>query len=169
VLQGLPEAESRIDDYAVSSQAGRAAHLSALLQERFDLFHDVDVLGGQLHAPRVPLHMHEADGALGGDYSLQGALLGQGSDVIDHASAGRRSGPYHVRLASVDGDDRIRLSSQLLNDGYNAANLFLRIDGVGSGSRGLTAHVDDRCALFDHAQTMAYSGIDLPVLAAIGK
>jgi hypothetical protein len=169
VLQGFPKSEPRINHYAVGGNTRRAAHLNALIQERFDLVHDIHIVGSQLHAPRVSLHVHDAHSARGGGRDLDGPLLAQSSYIVYEPRTGFRRCTHYLRLAGIDRYDGIGLSPQFLDDGHNAADFLFHAYWVGARSRGLSAHVNDRRTFLDHAQAMAHSSSDIAKLPAIGK
>jgi hypothetical protein len=169
VLQGLAKSEPWIDHNAVSGNTRRAAHLNALIQERFDLVQDIGVVRGVLHAPRVTLHVHDAYGTLRGSRDLQSPLLAQRPDIIDQSRTGFRRRTHNLWLTSIDGDDCVGLNAQLLNDGYHTVDFLFRAYGLGARSSGLTTHVDDRRALLDHTQAVAHGSRYVAKLPTIGK
>ena len=64
VLQGLAEAESRVERDALGADAGRAAGGDALARgRRCTSRHHVVVAGAPLHGARLALHVHQAHGA----------------------------------------------------------------------------------------------------------
>ena len=75
------------------------------------------------------------------------AIVLQGRDVVDDVDAGERRAAHHLRLARVDGDACPHAADEALDHGHDAAQLIGRRDGIGAGTRGFAADVENVGAL----------------------
>ena len=99
VLQGLAEADARVEHDALGGHPGRPGGLQPLAQERAHLADDVVVAGVVLHGPRLAPHVHQAHRrAALGDQGEDLRLGAAGGDVVDHRGPGAQRGLGHPAL-----------------------------------------------------------------------
>ena len=93
--------------------------------------------------------MHQAEVRTGrGDDLCKPGVAAQRRDVVDELGAELDGTPRDLGLGGVD---RNRDAVELLEDGNDAAQLFVDRDGIGARPCRLSADVDDCGALLDHA------------------
>jgi hypothetical protein len=120
-----------------------------------------------LHGPWVALHVHDAQSALGRGCRIERVWLGKCPDIIEKARPGLGSGAHDLRLAGVDGNNSVGLSSQAFDDRDNAPDFFFYADWIGTRAGGLATHIDDPSALLDHAPAMGNRCLHIQKPAAV--
>ena len=161
LLDGLSEADPRIDANSRLGDARVHGDAQPLFQEAGHLRRDVLVGGVALHRPRLPLHVHQADISVGlGDDARQLGIPPQRGHVVDELGAEVERAPRDLRLRGVDRDGR---AVQAFEHRHDAAELLVEPDAFRAGSGRLAADVDDHGALVEHPPSSRDGGDRLQV------
>ena len=132
VLDGLAEADARIQAHERLVDPGGDRYPQALLEERLDVFDDVVVAGVDLHRARLALHVHEAEvGAGVGDYAGQLRVGAQRGHVVDELGPERDRAAGDLGLGGVDRDRH--LAAERLQHRDDAAQLVVERNPVSPG------------------------------------
>ena len=114
--QGLTETDADIQDKVGGGNPMSKGKVPLLGQKGFDFGHQVIIMGGDLHIPGLPLHMHQHDGysRLGGQMNHAG-VKAQGADVIYQIGSCIQSGLSDISLIRVDGYGYVTVLSDSLD------------------------------------------------------
>ena len=99
-------------------------------------------------------------------YHLPRTRLTQGPHIIDDVYTGIQHRLHHASLVGVHRDRHIQTHS-LAHHRKHARQLFFQRHNRCAGTRGLTANVQDVCALFEQLFAMCQSCMRVGVLTAI--
>ncbi len=69
--------------------------------------------------------------------------VAQAADVVDDARPGVQRGPRDRRLVGVDGDGRVQVARDALDQRHDARDLLLHPDRVAAGRGRLAADIED--------------------------
>ena len=114
--------------------------------------------------------MHEDDrqACLRGDGQCIGVVR-QRRDVVEDVGAGGGGPAHHLGLARIDGDPCLGARAQALDDGDDAAQLFLGGNVLGAGPRRLAADVEDVGAFLGKLQAVRDGRLRRSMQAAVGE
>ena len=169
VLEGLAEAEARIDGDARARDARGLAGGDAASQEAAHLGHHVPVAGRILHRAGLALHVHQADGGIAAGDRLDGARRGERGDVVHERSAGGDRAAHHGGLPRIDRDGNRKRGGEALDHRQDAPQFLVLVDRRGAGPGRLAADVDDRRAVRGHAFGLRERRRQVEKTAAVGK
>ena len=165
----LREPEPGVEHEVLRLDAAFEQRVAPLAELTDDVVDDVVVDGARLHVGAVPAPVHRDEGQPVGRDPGHHLGVGQAArDVVDDGGPRLHRCPRDRGPHRVDGDDRA-LGGQRRDERDDAAQLLLDRRALGSGSRRLTAHVDDVGAGRHDVAAVRDGGVRLEPLPAVGE
>lgn len=169
----LAEAETRIEDDAIAGDAGGEGAIESGSETGLDEGHDFGGSEARLRAPfvRASAGVHEDDGAAQIGAGLRhGGVPRKSRDVVDDFCAGSDGGAGRCGVIRIHGEHRLRaLAEDGGEDGEDAVLLLLGGDGLGAGTRGFTAEVEEVGAFIEHGERVGEGGFRSEVRPRLGE
>ena len=151
MLDGLAETDPRIQSDLVAHDALLERFGFPVAQELDDFANDVVVMRRGLHGARLALHVHQhKPGSRGGGHPGHLRIAAQRGHIVDDDGPRRQRGSRDLGLGRIDRDRNVNPGAERFDDGDDAANFFLGVDGPGARPGRFSAHVDDVGSLGGH-------------------
>ena len=168
VFEGLAEPDPGIDDDPTGVHTGSDGGRRPSVEEPSDVVDDAPVRRRVLHRGGLSLHVHDDDADTAGGTDVGHRRGCESSDVVDRFGSGgdRRFGDGG--FAGVHRDDDTG-PGEWSDDGDDAPDLFVHIDGAGTRSRRLTPDVDDVGTAAVQAQRLFDGRVRVEPPASVGE
>ena len=153
VLEGLPEADPGVEGDRVRGDPCGDRGVACRGELCRDLTDDVVEVRCVLHGARLAAQVHRDVARTGDCDDVEHPVVGsERADVVHDRRTGGERGAGHRRVAGVDGDDDT-LGREPGDDGDDTRELLVDRDGLRTGPRRLSPHVDTVGAGSDERQT----------------